>query len=158
MSRARLDPDARPDLVVDSLEAGYGQIRVLRGISLRVAAGERVALIGANGAGKTTLLRCIAGLLRAGAGTVTFGEVNLQRVPAHRLVRLGVVLVPEGRQVFTRQSVHANLMLGARTRRDRLEVAEHLDRVFEVFPVLRARSGSRAGELSGGQQQMLALG
>jgi branched-chain amino acid transport system ATP-binding protein len=145
-------------LVVDEVDAGYGPIRVLRQVSLRVDPGDRVALIGANGAGKTTLLRTISGLLRPSAGQITFGSHDLGRMAAHRIARAGVVHAPEGRQVFAMQSVRDNLLLGARTRVDRAAVGGDLERVLNALPPLRQRFHAPAAQLSGGQQQMLAIG
>jgi branched-chain amino acid transport system ATP-binding protein len=144
-------------LAVQGVEAGYATVRVLRGVDLSVRAGERVALIGANGAGKTTLLRTISGLLRPARGRITLDDVDLGRVPAHRMVRHGLAHVPEGRQVFARQSVLDNLRLGARGA-GRSQNGSQLEFVLDLLPQLRDRLRSRAADLSGGQQQMLALG
>jgi branched-chain amino acid transport system ATP-binding protein len=147
---------ASAGLMVRGVEAGYGTVQVLRGVDLSVRVGERVALIGANGAGKTTLLRTISGLLRPTNGRITLDDVDLARVPAHRMVRNGLAHVPEGRQVFARQSVLDNLRLGAQGA-SRSQNGSRLEFVLDLLPQLRDRLRSRAAELSGGQQQMLAL-
>ncbi len=138
------------------LRAGYGRIPVLHGIDLRLSAGELVALLGANGAGKTTLLRSISGV-HPSTGDVYFQQQPIQHFGAAQRVNLGIVQVPEGRQVFAPLSVEDNLRLGA-YRRGRSESARSLERVYSLFPVLAARRASAAGGLSGGQQQMLAIG
>jgi branched-chain amino acid transport system ATP-binding protein len=143
------------------LEAGYGALRVLKGMSLHVAPGEVVALIGANGAGKTTLLKTVAGVLRPQAGSVLFDKAEIGGLPAERIVARGCSLVPEGRHVFSGLSVRENLLVGAyarrRGRRASAELAEDLQRVYDLFGVLHERSSQLAGTLSGGQQQMLAI-
>ncbi len=144
-----------------NVEAGYGALTVLRRVTLHVAAGEIVTLLGANGAGKTTLLHTIAGLVRARGGELLFDGTDLRRVPTERTVALGCSLVPEGRQVFPAMPVRENLLLGAhvqyaRGRRD--EVEADLRRVYGLFPVLAGRADQLAGTLSGGEQQMLAIG
>jgi branched-chain amino acid transport system ATP-binding protein len=148
-------PDA-PLLSVRGLTAAYRGLRALHGIDLHVARGEIVAVVGANGAGKSTLLRAIAGQMPTG-GSITFDGANLTRLPAHKINRLGAVLVPEGRRLFARLSVEDNLRLGAYARRgaDRFKP---LALVFELFPRLRERLPQRAETLSGGEQQMLAIG
>jgi len=144
-------------LEIRALESHYGRIQALKGIDLRVAEGELVALVGANGAGKTTLLRALSGVQRVSAGQVVFGGDDITRAPSDRRVRLGIVQVPEGRLVFAPLSVEDNLRLGGYTRtRDESNAA--LARVFEMFPMLRSRRRQPAGTLSGGQQQMLAIG
>ena len=144
-------------LEVKALESHYGRIPALKGIDLAVRTGELVALVGANGAGKTTLLRAISGLHPASAGQVLFAGTDITRHAPHRRVRQGIALVPEGRQVFAPLSVVDNLLLGGITRR-RDERAQTLVRVFQMFPVLAERRAHAAGALSGGQQQMLAIG
>jgi branched-chain amino acid transport system ATP-binding protein len=144
-----------------NVDAGYGKLTVLRRATLHVSQGEIVTLVGANGAGKTTLLRTIAGLVRPRAGEIEFGGAAVTRTPTERIVAMGCSLVPEGRQVFAPMPVRENLLLGAhvqyaRGRRD--EVAADLERVYGLFPVLRTRAGQLAGTLSGGEQQMLAIG
>ena len=143
-------------LRLENLRSGYGRIPVLHGIDLEVRAGELVALLGANGAGKTTLLRAISGV-HASSGSVTLEKTEIQKLSAQRRVSLGIVQVPEGRQVFGPLSVEDNLRLGA-YRRGRAKSAASLERVYALFPVLAERRRDPAGGLSGGQQQMLALG
>ena len=145
-------------LAIRDLDVAYGAIQALRGVSLEVGDGEIVTLIGANGAGKTTLLRTISGLLTARRGSIRLGEAELTRLPAHRIVGLGVSQVPEGRIVFANLSVRDNLDLGAYLRRDRSQVRADLERVYTLFPRLKERERQRAGTLSGGEQQMLAIG
>jgi branched-chain amino acid transport system ATP-binding protein len=144
-------------LEVRRLASRYGRIPALKGIDLEVRTGELVSLVGANGAGKTTLLRAISGIHPASAGTVAFAGADITRRPAHRRVRLGIVLVPEGRQVFAPLSVADNLLLGSITR-PRGERTQTLERVYAMFPALAERRRHLAGALSGGQQQMLAIG
>ncbi len=145
-------------LRLEGVSAAYGRIQALRGVSLEVPAGSIVALLGANGAGKTTTLRVISGLLRPTGGAVYFEGRRIDRLPAEAIVRLGVSHVPEGRQVFAELTVGENLILGAYARRDRQKIPADLDRVFGLFPVLRERRKQPAGTLSGGEQQMLAIG
>lgn len=149
-------------LKVLNLEAGYGALRVLKGVSLHVSPGEAVAIIGANGSGKSTLLAAIAGVVRPRSGTVIFDRQEIQGAPAERIVALGCRLVPEGRHVFPTMTVKENLLLGAYSRWGRGVVAEEnarsLKAVFEIFGILAERQGQLAGTLSGGQQQMLAIG
>jgi branched-chain amino acid transport system ATP-binding protein len=144
-----------------NLEAGYGPLRVLKGLSLHVGAGEAVAVIGANGAGKTTLLKTIAGILKARAGEILFDRQKIHGQPAERIVARGCGLVPEGRHVFGTMTVRENLLLGAYCRR-RTDagpaVEESLAQVYELFGILKERASQLAGTLSGGQQQMLAIG
>ena len=136
----------------------YGNIRALRGVSLSVAPGEIVTLIGANGAGKTTTLRTILGTARPRVGTVRFDGRRLDTLSTDRIVRLGIAQSPEGRRIFPRMSALENLELGAFTRLDRDAIAADLERVFTLFPRLRDRASQRGGTLSGGEQQMLAIG
>src|SRR5213596_3494158 len=136
----------------------YGNIRALRGISLSVAPGEIVTLIGANGAGKTTTLRTILGTARARHGTVRFNGHQLDTLTTDRIVRLGIAQSPEGRRIFPRMTVLENLELGAFVRPDRAAIAPDLERVFTLFPRLRERTAQKGGTLSGGEQQMLAIG
>src|SRR5512143_1178853 len=139
-------------LTVEDLHAAYGAVEALHGVSLSVAAGEIVALIGSNGAGKSTLLRCLSGLMRPSAGRIVFeAAVRLDRTAPHRIVRAGVSHVPEGRQVFANLTVLDNLHLGAYQRRDRAEVRQSLERVFDLFPILRERVAQSAATLSGGE-------
>jgi branched-chain amino acid transport system ATP-binding protein len=144
-------------LEIRALESHYGRIPALKGIDLRVAEGELVALVGANGAGKTTLLRALSGVQRVSAGQVLFCGEDITRAPSDRRVRLGIVQVPEGRLVFAPLSVDDNLRLGGYTR-PRAESGAALERVFALFPALQSRRRQPAGTLSGGQQQMLAMG
>ncbi len=145
-------------LTLKSLQAGYGRVPVLKGISLHVRAGEVVTLIGGNGAGKTTTLRTISGLLAARQGSIEFDGHDLTRLATERIVTLGLALVPEGRRVFTSLSVTTNLELGAFHRRDKGEVRRDLEEMRERFPLLKDRAHQAAGTLSGGEQQILAIG
>jgi branched-chain amino acid transport system ATP-binding protein len=146
-------------LRVTNLEAGYGKLRVLKNVSLHVAGGEIVILLGANGAGKTTLLKAASGILRPQGGQVLFDRQDIAGAAMERIVELGCVLVPEGRQLFNPLSVRENLLLGAYLHARRPErVRESLEEVFGLFPRLAERQGQLAGTLSGGEQQMLAIG
>jgi branched-chain amino acid transport system ATP-binding protein len=145
-------------LQVEDLHVAYGAIRALQGISFHIEEGEIVTLIGANGAGKSTSLRTISGLLRPVHGDVLFREKSLIRTPAERIVRLGISQVPEGRQIFSSLTVQENLEMGAYTRKDKQEIADSMERVFSSFPRLKERLGQLGGTLSGGEQQMLAMG
>jgi len=144
-------------LLVEDVEAGYGAVRVLKGIRLHVPQGRIVALIGANGAGKTTALRVVSGQLRPWAGRVSFAGQDIASKPPYTLPREGLVHVPEGRAILTRMTVEENLEMGAYGRKDP-EVKRDLERVFARFPRLRERRRQAAGTLSGGEQQMLAIG
>ncbi len=144
-------------LNVENLSVSYGAIKALHGISLRVERGEIVTLIGSNGAGKTTTLRTISGLVRAGAGSISFEGVPIGKLPPHQIVRLGIAQSPEGRGVFANMSVDENLSLGAYARRDTDQIAKDRERALELFPRLRERLAQSAGTLSGGEQQMLAI-
>jgi branched-chain amino acid transport system ATP-binding protein len=143
-------------LELEEVHAGYGQTRVLHGVSMSVGEGDVVALLGANGAGKTTTLRAITGGVRW-AGSITFGGHSLRRMNTESVVRLGIAHVPEGRGILTELTVDENLRLGAYLRRDGSGVARDYDRVFGYFPILRERRKLSASTLSGGEQQMLAL-
>jgi branched-chain amino acid transport system ATP-binding protein len=147
-------------LEVQDLQVHYGKIQALRGISLTADEGEIVTVIGANGAGKTTALSAISGLLRPSAGTIAYEGRPITRLATHRRVELGIAHVPEGRHVFAAMTVAENLELGAflRTKRRSTEHKEDLDAVFGLFPILSERAGQMAGTLSGGEQQMLAIG
>lgn len=143
-----------PTLVVSDVVAGYGAIEVLHGVSVTVGAGESVAIVGANGAGKTTLLRTISGLLPAQRGTIELSGRSLVGRKPHEIARLGVAHVPEGRQILQHLTVRENLMLGARSKAGR---AERIERLLETFTILRRKLDQPGGQLSGGQQQMLAI-
>ena len=145
-------------LELRDVEVSYGNIRALKGISLTVGKGELVTLIGSNGAGKSTTLRTISGLLRPKAGTLLFEDQQLERLPPHQIVALGISHCPEGRHLFGKLTVAENLRLGAVQRRDREAVSRDIERVYKLFPVLKERSTQQAGTLSGGEQQMLAIG
>lgn len=147
---------AKPVLKVRNLTASYGRIQVLHGINIKVGAGQLISLVGANGAGKTTLLKTISGLMSATGGTITLFGNAITSTPPDRRVRAGISLVPEGRQVFAPLSVEDNLRLGAYTRRDDNREID-LERMYELFPILKQRRRLAAGMLSGGQQQMLAI-
>ena len=144
-------------LELRNLTSHYGRVQALHGANLALARGETLALVGANGAGKTTLLRTISGVQRASGGAVLFDGIDITAMPPHRRVRLGIAQVPEGRQVFTPLSVEDNLRIGAFVHAH-AAAESSLERVFAMFPVLRERRESPAGALSGGQQQMLAIG
>lgn len=145
-------------LEVKGLNVYYGMIHAIKDASFEVGEGEVVALIGANGAGKTTILHTVTGLLHAKSGSVTFEGQDLTHTPAHKIVSMGISHVPEGRRVFSDLSVYENLMMGAYTRSDKAEIAQSLEMVYERFPRLKERRGQPAGTLSGGEQQMLAMG
>ena len=148
-------------LRVKNLEAAYGPLKVLRKVSLHIAPGEIVTVIGANGAGKTTLLKTISGLLPARGGEILFERQDLRKLPVERIVLLGCSLVPEGRQLFAPLTVRENLILGASVqyrRKKQEEISEDMGRVFGLFPRLKEREEQLAGTLSGGEQQMLAIG
>ena len=147
-----------PMLEVENVEAGYGPIRALDGVSLHVAEGELVAIIGANGAGKTTLLMAISGIVPTRRGQVRLAGRPITGLKPHEIVRLGVAHAPEGRRIFPRLSVRENLELGGFTRTDRAEMGRDIDEVCGMFPVLGSRLGQMGGTLPGGEQQMLALG
>ena len=145
-------------LEVKNLEVYYGVIQALKGVSFEVNEGEVIALIGANGAGKTTILHTITGLIESKAGSVHFEGKDITKMPGHKIVTLGMAHVPEGRRVFADLSVYENLKLGAYTRTDKAEIAESLEMVYKRFPRLKERKNQLAGTLSGGEQQMLAMG
>jgi branched-chain amino acid transport system ATP-binding protein len=145
-------------LTLKSVQAGYGRLPVLKGVSLHVRAGEVVTLIGGNGAGKSTTLRAISGLLPIWRGSVEFAGRDLARLSPEKIVTQGLALVPEGRRVFATLSVNANLELGAFHRNDKKQVRRDLEEVKERFPILRERAHQAAGTLSGGEQQILAIG
>jgi branched-chain amino acid transport system ATP-binding protein len=145
-------------LRVEGLKISYGGINAVKGIDLQVQAGEMVALIGANGAGKTTTLKAICGILEPAAGKIFYGGEEVTRAPCFSLVERGLALVPEGRGVFGRLTVEENLQMGAYTRRDKQAVQRDHERVYELFPRLKERRKQTGGTLSGGEQQMLAIG
>ena len=145
-------------LEIKDLEVHYGVIQAIKGISFEVEKGEVVALIGANGAGKTTTLHTISGLITPTRGTITFEGKDITKTPGHKIVSMGMAHVPEGRRVFQSLSVLDNLKMGAYTRRDKREIADTLDMVYTRFPRLAERKNQPAGTLSGGEQQMLAMG
>ena len=145
-------------LEVKDLQVYYGMIHAIKGVSFHVNEGEIIALIGANGAGKTTILHTITGLLAPKGGQVVFEGKNITKTPAHKIVELGMAHVPEGRRVFAQLSVYQNLKMGAYTRSDKNEIEESLERVYKRFPRLEERKNQMAGTLSGGEQQMLAMG
>jgi branched-chain amino acid transport system ATP-binding protein len=145
-------------LSIENLEVSYGDVRALDGVSLQVAEGAIVAIVGANGAGKTTLIRTIAGMLRPQAGHITLRKDVIQGLPSHRICNLGVGQVAEGRQIFPTLTVLENLEMGAMLPRARASQTENLERMFALFPRLAERKGQAAGTLSGGEQQMLAIG
>ena len=145
-------------LELAGVDAYYGDVPALSGVDLAVEAGEILSVVGANGAGKTTLLRTISGLMRPRRGEVRFEGERIDRLPCHRVVERGVVHVPEGRKIFPSLAVRENLELGSYTRAAKARRADSLERVFALFPRLRERAGQAAGTLSGGEQQMLAIG
>lgn len=145
-------------LEVKNIEVYYGMIQALKGISFEVNQGEVIALIGANGAGKTTTLHTLTGLLSPKSGSVIFEGKDITKMPAHKIVSMGIAHVPEGRRVFADLSVYQNLRIGAYTRKDKKEIEESLQMIYKRFPRLEERKNQRAGTLSGGEQQMLAMG
>lgn len=145
-------------LTINNLEVYYGMIQAIKGISLEVNQGEVIALIGANGAGKTTTLHTITGLLSPKKGSVIFEGVDITKIPAHKIVSMGMAHVPEGRRVFANLTVYQNLKMGAYTRKDTNEINETLEMIYKRFPRLEERKNQIAGTLSGGEQQMLAMG
>lgn len=147
-----------PLLKVENIEVYYGVIKALKGISFEVNKGEIVALIGANGAGKTTILHTVTGLLKPKAGKILYNDVDISKMPAHKIVTMGMAHVPEGRRIFSQLSVLDNIKLGAYTRKDKDEIEQSLKYVYERFPRLEERKNQIAGTLSGGEQQMLAMG
>ncbi len=145
-------------LRMENVQTYYGHIHALQGISLEVHVGEVVTLLGSNGAGKSTTLKTISGLLHPRTGAIEFDGVDISRTPAHQLVKLGISQAPEGRRIFSRMTVLENLHMGAYTRRDRNALGSDFDRVFTLFPRLQERRTQAAGTMSGGEQQMLAIG
>jgi branched-chain amino acid transport system ATP-binding protein len=153
-----LSIDATPLLEVEGIETYYGSIQALKGISLEVHDGEIVTLIGANGAGKSTALRSINGLNHPRRGTIRFGGTDITRMPPHEVVKLGIAQSPEGRKLFPRMTVTENLEMGAYQRKDKTAFKGDMDRVFDLFPRLAERRSQKAGTMSGGEQQMCAIG
>lgn len=145
-------------LKIENLHTFYGKIEVLKGVSLQIEKNEIVALIGANGAGKTTLLKTISGLLRAKEGKIVYQGQEIQGLSAYEIVNRGIIYIPEGRRIFPRLTVRENLMMGAFSRKDKKEIRSGLESVYKLFPVLKERSIQLGGTLSGGEQQMLAIG
>ncbi|MBQ7384491.1 MAG: ABC transporter ATP-binding protein [Clostridia bacterium] len=145
-------------LEVTDLEVYYGVINALKGISFHVDKGEIVSLIGANGAGKTTTLHTITGLIRPRKGSIVYKGTDIGHIPAHKIVSMGMVHVPEGRRVFQNLTVYENLLMGAYSQKNKAEIAANLENVFKQFPRLEERRRQLAGTLSGGEQQMLAMG
>jgi len=145
-------------LEIKGIDASYGRVQALRGVTIEVDAGEIVALIGSNGAGKTTTLRTISGLMHPAKGTITFNGKDITHTEPQKIVDLGICHSPEGRRLFTRMSVLDNLRMGAYTRSNSAEIKKDMDRVFELFPRLKERANQITGTLSGGEQQMCAMG
>jgi branched-chain amino acid transport system ATP-binding protein len=145
-------------LSVENLQLKYGKIPVIHDVSLRVEPGEIVAIVGGNGNGKSSILRGIAGVVQPAAGTVTFEGKNISKLESYDIVSLGISLVPEGRRLFPNLSVYKNLLLGAYLTRDKVEIEKRLDFVHGIFPILKERSDQKASTLSGGEQQMVAIG
>ena len=145
-------------LKVNDLKVNYGVIQAIKGISFEVNQGEVIALIGANGAGKTTILHTVTGLIPAKEGKVEFEGKDITKTPGHKIVTMGMAHVPEGRRVFAELSVYENLLMGAYTRKDKNEIENMLEKVYERFPRLKERRNQLSGTLSGGEQQMLAMG
>lgn len=146
-----------PILEINELVSGYGEVQILWGVNVKLEEGKMTSLVGANGAGKTTLLRSIMGINPAWKGSVVFDGKDITRVPAFNKADLGLILVPEGRQLFTDMSVFENLEMGAASHRARVKFSDNLERVFNLFPRLKERTSQVAGTLSGGEQQMLAV-
>lgn len=144
-------------LEIQDVTSGYGDVQILWGTTLSLEKGKLTCLVGGNGVGKTTLLRTVMGLLRPWSGTVTFDGKEVSKLPAYTKAEMGLVLVPEGRQLFTDMTVYENLEMGATNQRARPNVTRNFERIYEMFPRLKERSGQKAGTLSGGEQQMLAV-
>lgn len=145
-------------LQVKGLEVTYGPVRAVKGVDLEVPKGEIRAILGANGAGKSSIIRAIMGLVKSRRGTLTLADRELQRLPPHTVNRLGIAWVPEGRQIFSTLTVHENLLMGAFSQRHPQEVRARQEQIMELFPILKARQEQLGGSLSGGEQQMLAIG
>ncbi len=148
----------QPVLKIDNLESYYGPIMAIRGVSLEVRQGQIVTILGANGAGKTTLLKTISGVMTPAKGTILLNGENIAGLDADKIVKKGLVHVPEGREIFPLLSVYENLAIGAYARKDKQQIADDLEMVYSYFPILKQRGKQQAGTLSGGQQQMLAIG
>lgn len=144
-------------LEIKGVTSGYGDVQILWGSSMNLEQGKLTCLVGGNGVGKTTLLRTVMGLLQPWSGTITFDGTDVSKYPAYTKAEMGLVLVPEGRQLFTDMTVYENLEMGATNQRARPNVHKNLDRVYEMFPRLKERSDQKGGTLSGGEQQMLAV-
>ena len=145
-------------LEVNDLSVYYGMIQALKGISFKVEKGEIVALIGANGAGKTTTLHTLSGLISAKGGSIIYKDKDISKIPPHKLVSVGMAHIPEGRRIFSEMSVLENLKMGAYTRKDREEIEDSIEKIYKRFPRLEERKNQLAGTMSGGEQQMLAIG
>jgi len=145
-------------LEIKDLDLFYGDLQALWGVSLSIEDGQIVTLVGSNGAGKSSIMQAVAGLIRPRAGSIVFNGIRLDKLPAHRVVDCGVCMVPEGRRLFPQMTIMENLEVGASVKTARKKRMETLDLVFSTFPILQSRSGQKAGTLSGGEQQMLAIG
>ncbi|HFD38391.1 MAG TPA: ABC transporter ATP-binding protein [Anaerolineae bacterium] len=145
-------------LEIENVSSGYGEVQILWGVSLKLEPGRLTALVGSNGVGKTTLLRTVSGLIRPWEGTIRFAGRDVTRVSAHAKAAQGIVMVPEGRQLFPSMTVYENLEMGAFTKRAKAHFAENLEKVYDMLPRLKERADQKAGTLSGGEQQMLAVG
>lgn len=150
--------DNAPILELNNIDTYYGNIHALRNISFKVNVGEIVTLIGSNGAGKTTTLKTISGLLKAAKGEILFGEKAISKLPAHQVAEIGIAHVPEGRKIFPRMTVEENLEMGAFRFKDSQKIKKNIEHVYELFPRLKERIKQKGGTLSGGEQQMLAIG
>ena len=153
-----LEGSVKRMLKIENLNVSYGPIHALKGINMEVNEGEIVTLIGSNGAGKSTTLSAITGMVKAQTGSINFLGKNITNIPPYKIVEQGISISPEGREVFPGLTVHENLRLGAYSRKDKGEINAAYDRVYELFPRLKERIGQTAGTLSGGEQQMLAIG
>lgn len=145
-------------LEINNIDVYYGDLQAIRNISLTVKDGEIVALVGSNGAGKSTIVKTISGLLKPRGGSIIYNGIRVDKLPAHRIVELGISMIPENRRLFPEMSILENLEMGAFTRRARKEKEESLSQVYNMFPILKERSGQIAGTLSGGEQQMVVIG
>lgn len=145
-------------LRIENLHVAYGKADVISGVSLEVTPGKITCLLGANGAGKTSLIRAVVGLTHARAGTITYDAMDITHLPPHKIVRLGISCIPEGRRVFAKMSVEENLLMGAYTQSSRVLIAQRLEKVYTIFPRLKQRRGQYAGTMSGGEQAMVSIG